>query len=84
MQKKSNKIENTAIRKCDCWLEIGTCYCESDNPKATRYSVLDHEGEVNSRWETLNEALEDGRKRIGDNFTIFDNLEKRSILNYGR
>jgi len=83
-KKKSNKIETPVMRKCDCWLEIGTCFCDEDNPKTTRYSVLDLKGEVHSRWETPNEALQDGRKRLNGRFNIFDNLEKRTIISYGK
>jgi hypothetical protein len=84
MPKKSNKIENPVMRKCDCWLEIGTCFCDLnlEERQATRYSVLDLQGEVHSRWETINEALQDGRKRLNGKFNIFDNLEKRTVINY--
>ena len=81
-KKKSNEIENAVARACDCWLKIETCYCSLDC-KATRYSVKDKAGRTHSKWETINEALGDGRKRLSLGFTIFDNLEKKSIINYG-
>lgn len=83
MAKKKKKPEVVPVlRKCECWLEIGTCYCESDTYSSIRFSVIDSKGEVHSRWETLQEALEDGRARLDGVFHIYDNLEKRIVLTY--
>ena len=84
MGKKKKKPEPMPVmRKCDCWLEIGTCYCEMDKYSSIRYSVLDSKGGVHSRWETLQEALDDGRARMDGIFVVYDNLEKRIALSYG-
>lgn len=68
------------MRKCDCWLDVETCFCETEN-SGTRYSVL-KDGITYSKWETINEALEDGRNRLENKFTVFDNLENREVLKY--
>jgi hypothetical protein len=52
------------------------------NCELLRYSVV-HQLVEQSRWGSLDEALQDGRRRIGDDFVIYDNLEKRNILRYG-
>jgi len=80
-KKKSNEIENAVARACDCWLKIETCYCSLDC-KATRYSVQDRAGRTHSRWDTINDALKDGRKRVGTPFVIWDDLEQRTLIHY--
>lgn len=83
MARRKKKPEPQKIaRPCDCWLDIGRCYCE-DNLTSIRYSVKDLKGQTHSRWETPNEALEDGRKHLGDEFEIYDNLEEKTLLKYG-
>lgn len=79
-KKKKQEIKKIA-RECDCWLDIGRCYCE-DDLTSVRYSVKDLKGEVHSRWETPNQALEDGRKHMGNKFEIYDNLEQKTLLKY--
>lgn len=79
-QSKVNTPEFYIRRACECWLEVGTCFCLLDN-NSTRFSVRKH-NEIHSRWETINEALEDGRKRVGKPFQIIDELTKKEIISY--
>lgn len=81
-RKKKNQEVQKIARRCECWLDIETCYCETEL-SSVRYSVRDDKGQVHSRWETPNEALEDGRKRLGRKFEIYDNLEEKPLLKYG-
>lgn len=82
-KRKKKEEEIPVLRKCDCWLEIDTCYCGLEGYESVRYSVVDSKKNVHSRWETLNEAMEDGRKRMNGCFSIYDNLEKKTVISYG-
>lgn len=85
MSKKKIVAHKPEMRKCDCWLDVGACWCEMDSieKSATRFSVTDLEGNTYSRWETLKEAMDYGRKRLKNDFRVYDNLEQRIIITYG-
>ena len=74
------KTSKPIRRRCDCWLKVGTCFC-SGNDKAIRFSVR-KDGVVHSRWETLNEALTDARKRVGAPWEIYDNIEQEVRIKF--
>lgn len=77
MGKKKPEIVNVA-RECDCWLEIGVCFCTDSN---RRYTV--HETDkIKGRFDNLNQAVEYGRSTF-DTFHIYDNKEQKIILKYG-
>lgn len=79
--RKDKKKEVTPIKTaCICWLDIKTCFCRGDET-SIRYSVRKN-GEVHSRWETLNEALIDGRKGMKKPFDIYDNVEKEVRIKF--
>lgn len=80
MAKKKEYPEPIA-RACNCWLDVETCYCDLEN-KSIRYSVRDNAGRTHSRWDTLNEAMKDGRKRVPSPFTVWDSLEQRTLIHY--
>lgn len=79
-QSKVNTPEFYIRRACECWLKVDGCFCSLDS-KATRYSVRKND-DIHSRWETINEALIDGRKRVGKPFQIIDELTKKEIISY--
>lgn len=92
MAKKKTPPPTPVKRLCDCWIgkmnaetdpEPMSCFCEMDDSEfqSIRFSVQ-KDGEVHSRWGTLQEALSDGRSRVGLPFDIYDNLEQRIILTY--
>lgn len=80
MPKKSKEEIPSVARVCDCWLDVGRCFCEED-AKHIRYSVIYKEA-VRGRFEKLNEALQYGRVAFESKFSIYDNLEERTILDY--
>lgn len=83
---KKIKVDEKIRRECDCWLGKTdqldmSCYCPLDS-KSVRFGVVDFEGITHSRWETLNEALQDGRKHLKKEFKIWDSIENDYILIY--
>ena len=72
-------IRNYEKKPCECWMEVGNCYCTT----AQRYIVRNQEKEDQSVWDTLDEAVSDGRRHL-PKFRIFDTWIKKYILNYER
>ena len=83
MPKKKNVEEVPVRRECDCWLDIGYCFCHlnEEELKSVRYSVW-KKGDIHSRWATLKDALNDGRKRVKPPFKIFDHIEDKFVIEY--
>jgi hypothetical protein len=80
MPKKSKEIPNVA-RICDCWLDVGRCFCDEDD-KHRRFTVRDKNNDVRGRFENLNMALQFGRVDFQRQFIIYDELEERTIIDY--
>lgn len=83
MAKKKEDLPPPIRRKCYCWIGIEECYCELDphERQATRYS-LQKDGEIHARFDTINQVLRDGRKRLDRPFQIYDHLEERIVMTY--
>lgn len=81
MPKKKQIPTVSVARECDCWLDIGRCYCDLES-KHTRFTVRNNKNEVVGRWEKLNDALTQGRNDFGANFFIYDELEDRKVIEY--
>ena len=83
MPKKSKLKANEIARVCECWLDVGGCYCEPED-NHIRFSTRNLKGEVHGRFENVNDALKYGRSTFPKGkFSIYDELEDREILRYG-
>lgn len=67
-------------RICDCWLDVGMCYCEIHS--SVRFSLRDKDGIPHGRYATLKEAMDIGRTKF-QQFDIFDNIEEKILIEYG-
>lgn len=77
---KRPENEEVTRGKCNCFMEMGTCYCHSKT--TTRYVVRNEEGINQSQWETLDEALQDARNHL-KSFRIWDSTTGKYIIKYG-
>lgn len=67
------------MRNCDCVKDKGFCFCISFN-NHLKFETRDVNGEPQSKWRTVNEAVRDGRNRFKKKFEVYDNQQQKIIL----